>query len=125
MRLTRLVLPVLLALAPNLAWSHAALTRSVPGNREVLVRPPERLQLKFNEKVEAQFSTVRLEAADGTPQPLGTPEASASDPYQLEAAVNAPLAAGKYTVHYRVLSQDGHVIERSYSFTLKASDPAP
>lgn len=107
------------------AWSHAALIKSVPGNREVLEQAPTHLLLRFNEKVEAKFSRVSLEDAQGQTQALGTPAASADDPYQLETPVTSALAAGKYTVRYRVLSQDGHVVERAFAFTVKAADSAP
>lgn len=121
----RSLLALSLLVLSGVALGHAALTQSVPGNREVLAASPASLSLRFNEKVEAKFSTVSLEDAQGQAQPLGPPLPAADDAYRLEAAVTAPLAPGKYTVRYRVLSQDGHVIERSYAFTVKAADPAP
>lgn len=111
------------------AWGHAALTRSVPGNRDVLAHSPSHIRLRFNEKVEARFSTISLEDAQGHKTALGAVTSSAGDSHGLEAAVPVPLPPGRYTVHYRVLSQDGHVIERSFGFTLEAADgvaaPAP
>ena len=100
------------------AWAHAALTKSIPGNREVLARSPASIHLKFNEKVEAKFSKVSLEDAQGAPIALGTPTVAPDDAYALQASVSGPLAPGRYTVRYRVLSQDGHVIERSFVFTI-------
>jgi copper resistance protein C len=32
----------------------------------------------------------------------------------------ANLAPGRYTVRYRVLSVDGHIVESSFDFTVKA-----
>ena len=104
------------------AWAHAALTRSVPGSRETLPVSPTKIELQFNEKVEAKFSTIRLEDEQGRAIPLGSPAVSADDPYQLEAGVQAPLAPGRYTVRYRVLSQDGHVVEYGYQFTVRTDD---
>ena len=107
------------------AWAHAALVRSVPGNRDVLAHPPERLHLQFNEKIEARFSTVTLEDAQGTQQALGAPASSPDDAHVLDVDVGGALADGRYTVKCRVLSQDGHVIERSFSFTVKAPPANP
>lgn len=101
------------------AWAHAALTRSVPGNREVLARSPDAIHLRFNEKVEAKFSKVVLEDAQGRPVALGAPSVAPDDPHALQAPVTATLPPGRYTVRYRVLSQDGHVIERSFVFTIE------
>ena len=122
----RLLVAALLLAFGTGAWAHAALTRSIPGNREVLAASPETIHLKFNEKVEAKFSKVSLEDAHGKPVTLGTPAVAADDPYALQTPVTGPLAPGRYTVRYRVLSQDGHVIERSFVFTIATPEtPAP
>jgi copper resistance protein C len=122
----RLSIAILLLAVASLAWAHAALTKSIPGNREVLTRSPETILLRFNEQVEAKFSKVSLEDAQGRPLTLGTPAVPSDDPYALQTPLMAPLAPGRYTVRYRVLSQDGHVIERSFVFTLEAPQtPTP
>lgn len=127
MRLTvrscRLLATALLLAWGTTAWGHAALTRSVPGNREVLTHSPETVTLKFNEKVEAKFSKVSVEDAKGKLAALGTPAVVADDPYALRTSLSEPLPPGRYTVRYRVLSQDGHVIERSFVFTIEAPTP--
>ncbi len=111
----------------TIAWAHAALTKSEPRDRAVLSGSPARIHLQFNEKVEAKFSTVSLEDAEGHKTALPTPVASGEDAKGLDVAVPARLADGRYSVKYRVLSQDGHVIERAFAFTLtqKASTPPP
>ena len=114
-----------MCLLPGLAWGHAALTKSVPGNREQLTQSPLLIRLQFNEKVEAKFSTVTLEDAQARKQALGSPTPTAENAYELQADVMQPLTAGRYTVRYRVLSQDGHVIERSYSFQIKPAATEP
>ena len=106
-------------------WAHAALTKSSPGNREVLSKSPATIHLQFNEKVEAKFSTVSLEDAKGQKPALALPTASPDDPHRLDVAVPSVLPDGRYTVKYRVLSQDGHVIERSFAFTLKTETSEP
>jgi len=43
-----------------------------------------------------------------------------SDPVLL--SVSTPhLSPGRYTVRFRVLSVDGHVVESKYTFTVKAA----
>lgn len=124
--MVRLLAAATLLVAATGAWAHAALTKSVPGNREVLARSPQSIHLQFNEKVEAKFSKVVLEDAQGKPVALGSPAVPADDPYALQALVTEPLAPGRYTVRYRVLSQDGHVIERSFAFTIETpKTPTP
>lgn len=45
---------------------------------------------------------------------------SPDDPTQIELAIPEVLDAGTYTVRYRVLSQDGHVVEYGYQFRVMA-----
>jgi methionine-rich copper-binding protein CopC len=45
------------------------------------------------------------------PDRPGTSEAHA-------ALVSSPLAPGRYTVRYRVLSVDGHLVEAAFPFTV-------
>lgn len=108
-------LAILLAVS-GAAWAHAALVKSAPGSRETLNKPPTRIVLKFSEAVEPKFSSVRLEGADGNALPLETLELSPGDPTQIEIAVPQVLLPGSYTVRYRVLSQDGHVVKYGYTF---------
>jgi len=49
----------------------------------------------------------------------GDAAVDAADPILL--SVSTPnLAPGRYTVRYRVLSVDGHIVESSFAFTVKA-----
>lgn len=104
------------ALVPGLAFAHAALVKSVPGSRASLTEPPKTLELCFNEAVELQFSTVKLLDPGGGEVPMGE-LALGVDPKCIGAQLPA-LEPGKYTVRYKVLSRDGHIVEYGYQFTL-------
>ena len=108
---------------PASARAHATLVRSVPGTRSVLTQAPQSLDLCFNEAVEVKFSSVTLEDAKGTAVPLGKLQAG-SDP----KCINVPIltiGSGVFTVHYRVLSLDGHVVEYGYQFSIKTDAKSP
>jgi len=107
---------------PVAAFAHAAMVKSAPGKRAVLSQMPARIELCFNEAVEIKFSSVRIADRHETPLPLGE-LVTGSDPKCLEAAIS-PAGPGVYSVQYRVLSLDGHVIESSYEFTVKPALPA-
>jgi copper resistance protein C len=122
LRETMIVALITLAV-PTSANAHAALVRSVPGSRSVLTQAPQSIDLCFNEPVEVKFSSITLEDAKGTTIPLGTLQAG-RDP----KCINAPIptiGSGVFTVHYRVLSQDGHVVEYGFQFTVKTDAKAP
>ena len=101
------------------ADAHAFLIRSAPTARAALVRPPERVQLWFNERLEPAYSKVsvwdgggqQVDARDGAVDP--------GEPTRLQVGL-LPLVAGTYTVKFRVLSVDGHVVESEFPFTVRA-----
>jgi methionine-rich copper-binding protein CopC len=89
----------------------------------VLTHAPQSLELCFNEPVEVKFSSVTLEDAKGTVVPLGKLQAG-SDPKCIKAPIQT-IGSGVFTVHYRVLSQDGHVVEYGYQFSVKTDAKSP
>ena len=116
----RLVLTGLAALAlwPALALAHAVLVKSVPGQRAALAEPPPRVELWFNERLEPAYSKASVTNEAGTQVDLRDVAVSPQDPRRLSLSLPA-LAPGRYTVSFRVLSVDGHVVESKLSFTVK------
>lgn len=123
-RCVHLLLLCILTLASGAAAAHAALVRSVPGTRAVLQRPPAMIELWFNEAVEESFSSITVIAPNEDEVNLSKPRVDESDPYRL--AVDLPvLDPGRYTVRYRVLSKDGHLVEYGYQFVLESPNSSP
>jgi len=122
--LRKTIIMMLIALAvPASVRAHAALVKSVPGSRAVLTQAPQWLDLCFNEPIELKFSSVTLEDAKGTAVPLGKVQAG-TDPKCIKVPIEA-IGTGVFTVHYRVLSRDGHVVEYGYQFTVKTGAKSP
>jgi methionine-rich copper-binding protein CopC len=103
---------------PGLADSHAVLVRSLPAARTVLGRPPERVQLWFSERIEPAFSSATVWSASGAQVDRRDARVDPDDPKQLSVTLSA-IEPGLYTVRCRVLSVDGHVVEASFSFTVR------
>jgi methionine-rich copper-binding protein CopC len=97
--------------------AHAGLVKSVPGSRAKLDRSPSQIELCFNERVELKFSTVGLTAPNGEKILLGALSLDERDPKCLRAAAPELKDAGAYTVNYRVLSSDGHVVDYGFTFS--------
>ncbi len=112
-----LLLLLVLSFAPSAAWAHASLVKSTPAKRAVLSHPPTKIQLWFNERIEARYSSLTLTDGNGKQVETGTPEVSSEDPKQLSATIK-PLPPGRYRIQYRVLSVDGHIVKDQYSFTV-------
>jgi len=117
--IVRLIL-VTLGLAPGLAWGHAALVRSTPAQRATVARAPERVRLWFNEPLEAKFASISVWDAQGKRIDQRDGLVGPEDPKALSVGLPA-LGPGTYTVRYRVLSVDGHVVKGAFRFTVRAS----
>ncbi|HEY8371094.1 MAG TPA: copper resistance protein CopC [Thermodesulfobacteriota bacterium] len=107
------------AVAPRPAFAHASLLEAKPGRRAVVASVPARVVLVFTDALEEAFSTVSVFSAGGERVDTGDVRVLATDPHELSVGLPPDLPAGAYTVKYRVLSADGHVVEGSYRFTVK------
>jgi len=112
-----MVIACLLAL-PASAWTHAVLVKSAPARRAILSQPPARVQLWFNERLEAQFSQLTVWDAEGSQVDAHDVQVGPDDAKRLSVSL-ADLAPGMYTVKFRVLSVDGHVVEGEFPFTIR------
>jgi methionine-rich copper-binding protein CopC len=106
---------------PALAFAHAYLVKSVPAGRATLFSSPGKIELWFNERLEPRYSAASVFDPDGKRVDLDNAQVSAEDPKQLAVGVK-PLQSGRYTVKFRVLSVDGHVVEQSFPFTIRGSN---
>ncbi len=102
----------------NSAMAHAALVKSEPPRRATLSAPPKQIQLWFNERIEGSYASVTVEDSNKKLVTENSPEAIADDPKSVVLSL-PQIHPGRYTVHYRVMSVDGHVIESEYDFSVK------
>lgn len=116
------IFAVLLVLAAVLqvenAMAHAMLVKSDPPRRATLTVSPKQVQLWFNEKVEGAYASVIVRDGNKNSVTDNNPETVADDPKTIVLKL-PEIESGRYTVHYRVMSVDGHVIESSYDFNVK------
>ena len=111
---------LLFMLSPSLAFAHAYLVKSVPPGRATLFASPAKIQIWFNERLEPRYSSIAVLDSDGKRVDLDNALVSNEDPKQLAIGVKQ-LQSGRYTVKFRVLSVDGHVVEQSFPFTIRES----
>lgn len=112
---------LLMSIYGGAAFAHAKLVKSDPPNRATLNVAPQHIQLWFNEEIEGNFASISLLDADGNTVTDANPEAVPDD---LKSVV-LPLSEippGRYTVNFRIMSTDGHVVESDYNFTLKNTE---
>jgi copper resistance protein C len=116
----RLLCIALFSIMPSVAFAHAYLVKSVPAGRATLFSAPGKIQLWFNERLEPKYSSVSVYDPDGKRVDADNAQVVTDDPKQLTVALKQ-IPAGRYTVKFRVLSVDGHVVEQSFPFTVRDS----
>jgi methionine-rich copper-binding protein CopC len=107
-----------LALLPTAALAHAVLVKSIPAQRSSLTESPPRVELWFNERLEPAYSRASVTDEAGTQIDLRDALVSKEDARRLSLSL-PPLRPGRYSVKFRVLSVDGHVVESNLTFTVK------
>jgi methionine-rich copper-binding protein CopC len=113
------VLAAALVLAPLSVAAHAFLVKSSPARRATLRQPPSRVDLTFNERLEPAYSSVSVWNDRGTQVDLRDSAVVEAEPRRLGVSLPG-LPPGTYTVRFRVLSVDGHVVESTFPFTIGA-----
>jgi methionine-rich copper-binding protein CopC len=120
---TRIILAaaaMTIALSPAVpsALAHSMLVKAEPPRRAVIAKAPERVRLWFNEEIEGDYASLVVLDAEKHPVTEAKPQLAQDDPKSIVLPL-PELAPGKYSVKFRVLSVDGHVVESSFDFTVK------
>jgi copper resistance protein C len=116
----RLTMTIALVLGVSIssALAHSMLVKAEPPRRAVLAKSPAHVRLWFNEKIEGDYAS--LVVLDAKKQPITDVQPTLAPDDQKSIILPLPeLAPGKYSVKFRVLSVDGHVVESIFDFTVK------
>ncbi|MCI0544757.1 MAG: copper resistance protein CopC [Actinobacteria bacterium] len=87
-----------------------------------MTNPPPRVVLTFNERLEPAFTRVSVWDGSGQQVDLKDGGVDPSNPRVVIVSLTL-LRPGRYTVRYRVLSVDGHIVEASFPFTVTPAAP--
>lgn len=96
------------------ASAHAGLESASPADGAVVADAPSEITLNFSERVSVQPDGVRVLDADANRRDKGTATASGS-------TVTVPLddlSDGGYVVAWRIVSDDGHPVSGTYTFSV-------
>jgi copper resistance protein C len=105
-----------LVLVTRVALAHAVLVLSSPVANATVAGPDVPITMKFNSRVDASRSTLRLSLPDGQSKSLAIDPPSAPDTLTTKAT---GLAAGKYAIQWQVLAVDGHITRGQIPFVVK------
>lgn len=112
-------------LSSTAALAHAKLVAASPA-ANATVEKPVKIELRFNEKLTGQFSSVELAMTDMPGMKMNKPmrvggitTALGADGKSLIAALKAPLGAGTYKLAWHAVTADTHRVNGSYTFRVK------
>ena len=102
------------------AHAHAQVTSSVPAKNQIVKVLPSLVWIEFDGDLlsldEKQFQKILVTNSKKVRVSIGGPVVGGA---RISTKLKAGLPAGKYIVSYRVVSEDGHPVEGSFSFTYK------
>lgn len=98
---------------------HFALSRSAP-EADATVEAPSEIRLWFTQEPQEGTTSIRVvEAADAGVHVMEVAQ-DPDDPTSFYVQLHGTLPAGTYTVAWRGMGQDGHVVRDSFEFTVSA-----
>lgn len=96
---------------------HFSLSKSEPA-AETTVSPPEELRLWFTQAPQENSMSIRLMAGDAAVD-TGPPTVAAEDDKVYSVAVGRTLEEGGYSIVWRAMAADGHVVRGDIPFTVQ------
>lgn len=105
-------------LSPLSVWAHAILVKSQPVKDEAVSVSPKQIDLWFNDPVKSEYKALAVIDSKGKRVDNHDAEQSLTDGSNIHATVQN-LVPGTYTVRYRVVSEDTHIVTGKFEFTVK------
>ena len=121
MRPTTIINSLLLlsaSMTPFAAQAHAILVKSQPAKDETVSQAPKQVDLWFNDPVRSEYKALAVIDSEGKRVDNHDVEQSLTDGSNIHATVG-DLTPGVYTVRYRVVSEDTHIVTGKFQFTVK------
>jgi copper transport protein len=105
---------------PGAAWAHATLKQAVPAFGKRVQQSPRFVELRFDQSVKALPNAITVYTAKG--KIVSGPSRGGTD----RRIVTAPLqklGRGAYTVRWRAISADSHVVSGVFTFGVRHRAP--
>ncbi len=107
-----LIVLALLAVSST-AFAHTKLTESVPAADTTLAAAPDAIELQFSQPV--RLTALSLSQGETRVDLGAIPKQPATT---FSVAISNPLMAGVYSVEWRAVSEDTHVVSGDFAFTV-------
>jgi methionine-rich copper-binding protein CopC len=98
---------------------HLKLEKAEPAIDGTVATAPTEIRLFFSEKPNPKLTAIKLLNASKAEIPLGDVTPESGDEKIVAAALEKTIAAGTYTVTWRTMSADSHVVSGEFEFTVQ------
>ncbi len=102
-------------------FAHAVMVKSMPEKDSEIVTSPEQIDVWFNEDVRGQHKALAVINSSGKRMDNRDIEQETFDRSHIYVTAPSPLPPDTYTVRYRVISADTHVVTGRYKFKVVES----
>lgn len=102
---------------PASVLAHAIMVKSSPEKDSTIDRSPAQVDIWFNEKVRSAHKSLAVISSAGQRVDNKDIQQEALDPSHIYTSI-PDLPPDTYTVRYRVISADTHVVSGKFSFTI-------
>lgn len=99
-------------------FAHAVMVKSMPEKDSKIVTSPAQIDVWFNEDVREQHKALAVINSAGKRMDNRDTEQETFDRSHIYVTAPSPLPPDTYTVRYRVISADTHVVTGRYKFTV-------
>lgn len=106
------------ATVPECAVAHAIIVRTSPAQGGVAETNIGKVDVWYDAGIRDAFAALAVVSASGERVDKRDAAIDSADPAHVSVSVN-PLTAGKYTVRYRALSADGHLVSGAWEFEVR------
>ena len=104
---------------PIAAFAHGAMVQATPAADSNVLTAPTEVSIEFDGKLQIIGNTNvnSIEVTDNQGQVISSPT-SAVEGNKISTKLQLTDITGLVSVHYRIVSEDGHPVEGDYSFTV-------
>lgn len=122
MRYCRALIALLLMVIATPAWAHTNIVSVSPNRDAVLTTSPTQVIITTDDAVQDMGTAITVTSPSGARVDDGSTEVEGKS---VLIGLSTLTERGDYTVNYRLLAQDGHALDGSYTFTLDGSSDDP
>jgi copper resistance protein C len=101
--------------ASEAAFAHAIVLSSTPRAEEIIKSDELSIEIRFNSRIDAARSNMKLFKIDGGVTALSIVDAGSAQTLKAKAT---GLESGSYRLHWQTLSPDGHITQGDIPFAV-------